>query len=152
MRLRINGLERQVEPSANRLLLDLLREDLGLSGTKRGCDGGSCGACTVLVDGVPTLSCLTLAPLVEGKEVTTIEGVAKGGQLHPLQESFMRSGALQCGFCTPGMVLTSLALLEKGRPTRAEIREAISGNYCRCTGYTKIISAIEAAAEIRERP
>lgn len=151
MKLRINRLEREVDPVPHRLLLDLLREDLNLTGTKRGCDSGSCGACTVLIDGEPTLSCLTLARLVEGREITTIEGVAHGGSLHPVQRSFMETGALQCGYCTPGMVLTSVALLERGRPTREEIREAISGNYCRCTGYAKIVSAIEAAAAARER-
>lgn len=146
MKLRVNSLEYDVDVRPNTLLIGLLRDYLGLTGTKRGCDDGSCGACTVLVDGEPRLSCLTLACLVEGREVLSIEGVSASGVLHPLQQAFVERGALQCGFCTPGMVLTALALLREGKPTRKQILEAISGNYCRCTGYIKIFEAIEAAA------
>lgn len=150
VRFRLNGQPVSAPCEAPRILLDLLREDLGLTGTKRGCDLGTCGCCTVLLDGRPTLSCLTLARLVEGREVTTIEGVTPAQGLSPVQRAFVEHGGTQCGFCTPGFVMTATALLrERPAPTRDEIERAISGNLCRCTGYTKIVEAIEAAA--RER-
>jgi carbon-monoxide dehydrogenase small subunit len=134
-----------VEPA--RVLLVLLRDDLRLTGTKRGCDLGTCGCCTVLVDGRPSLSCLTLARLVDGREVTTIEGVSPPQGLSPLQRAFVEVGATQCGFCTPGFVVTATAFLrDHPHPSREEIVRAISGNLCRCTGYLKIIEAIERAA------
>lgn len=146
MKLRVNALEYLVDPPAERLLVDLLREDLHLTGTKRGCDDGSCGACTVLLDGAPQHSCLTLARLVSGRDVTTIEGVSPG-RLSRLQRSLVETGGLQCGFCTPGMIIAALALLQRGTPSRDDILEAISGNFCRCTGYAKIVQAIERAAQ-----
>jgi len=128
--------------------LDVLREDLGLKGTKRGCDLGQCGACTVLLDGRPVLSCTLLSVQADGKKVTTIEGIASEGKLHPLQEAFVAEGATQCGFCTPGMILSAKALLDRNsNPADDEIRLAISGNLCRCTGYTKIIRAVQKAAQ-----
>lgn len=146
LRLRINGQPVEVPCPPERILLDLLREDLNYTGTKRGCDLGTCGCCTVLLDGRPTLSCLTLATLAEGREITTIEGVGLGTDLHPVQKAFVEHGATQCGFCTPGFVLTAVALLrERPHPSRDEVVDAISGNLCRCTGYTKIIEAILAA-------
>ncbi len=147
LRLKINGVPRERSIPPNRLLLDLLREDLNLTGTKRGCDLGTCGCCTVLLDGVPTLSCLTLAKLAEGSDVTTIEGLGEGGELSRLQRAFVEHGATQCGFCTPGFLLTSTALLrDHPAPSRKEIQEALSGNLCRCTGYVKILEAVEAAS------
>ncbi len=147
IRFRLNGQPAAHACADERILLDLLREDLRLTGTKRGCDLGTCGCCTVLLDGRPTLSCLTLARLVEGREVTTIEGVTPAKGLSPVQRSFVEHGATQCGFCTPGFVLTATAFLrEHPSPSRSEIEEAISGNLCRCTGYLKIVRAIEAAA------
>ncbi len=146
LHLKVNGvpLERSVPP--NRILLDLLREDMNLTGTKRGCDLGTCGCCTVLLDGVPTLSCLTLARLAEGAEVTTIEGLGEHGELTALQRAFVEHGATQCGFCTPGFLLAATALLrDHPTPSRQEIQEALSGNLCRCTGYVKILEAVEAA-------
>ncbi len=146
LHLKVNGvpLERSVPP--NRILLDLLREDLNLTGTKRGCDLGTCGCCTVLLDGVPTLSCLTLARLAEGAEVTTIEGLGEHGELTALQRAFVEHGATQCGFCTPGFLLAATALLrDHPTPSRQEIQGALSGNLCRCTGYVKILEAVEAA-------
>lgn len=131
----------------NTTLLDFLRDKLGLTGTKKGCEQGECGACTVQLDGEPVNSCCTLAVECEGREVTTIEGVAKDGRLHPLQVKFIEKWALQCGYCTPGMIMSAKALLEKNpNPTETEIREAIEGNLCRCTGYVKIVEAIQAAA------
>jgi aerobic-type carbon monoxide dehydrogenase small subunit (CoxS/CutS family) len=150
LNFQLNGHPVEVPCEDPRILLDLLREDLRLTGTKRGCDLGTCGCCTVLLDGRPTLSCLTLARLVEGREVETIEGVTPSHGLSPVQRAFVENGATQCGFCTPGFIVTATALLARNpRPTRAEIERAISGNLCRCTGYTKIIEAIEAAAEGR---
>ena len=147
LRFRLNGRPIETSADAPRILLDLLREDLELTGTKRGCDLGTCGCCTVLVDGRPTLSCLTLARLVEDREVTTIEGLSPAQGLSPLQEAFVEFGATQCGFCTPGFVVTATALLrENPHPSHEEVMRAISGNLCRCTGYTKIIQAIEATA------
>lgn len=151
MILMVNGVQYKIEePAADRSLLDALRDDLGLTGTKKGCDAGDCGACTVLLNGVSVNACLVLAAQAEGVEVLTIEGVAVDGQLHPLQEAFIRHGAVQCGYCTPGMVLSALALLrETPHPDRAKIQEAIAGNLCRCTGYVQIIDAIEAVARTR---
>jgi len=125
----------------------VLREEMGLTGTKHGCELGECGTCTVLVDGQPVLSCLALPIELEGREVTTVEGMAAGGRLHPLQQAFAELGAAQCGYCTPGILLTARALLaENPKPTRQEIRTALAGNLCRCTGYTKILDAVELAA------
>ncbi|MGD0718642.1 MAG: (2Fe-2S)-binding protein [Thermoplasmata archaeon] len=147
VRITLNGLPVEIACPDERILLDLLRDDLDLTGTKRGCDLGTCGCCAVLVDGRPTLSCLTLAHLVNGRAITTIEGVAPPQGLSALQRAFVDHGATQCGFCTPGFLVTATSLLqEKPHPTRPEIVDAISGNLCRCTGYTKIIEAIEAAA------
>jgi aerobic carbon-monoxide dehydrogenase small subunit len=145
LRLSINGQPVEVPSPPERILLDLLREDLNLTGTKRGCDLGTCGCCTVLLDGRPTLSCLTLATLAEGRAITTIEGVSSGTELHPVQKAFVEHGATQCGFCTPGFVLSAVALLrDHPHPSRGEVVDAISGNLCRCTGYTKIVEAIMA--------
>ena len=131
----------------NMTLLDLLRDKLGLTGTKRGCEQGECGACTVMLDGKPVNSCCTLAVECEGRDVVTVEGIAKNGQLHPIQKQFIEKWALQCGYCTPGMIMSAKALLDVNpHPTELEIREAIEGNLCRCTGYAKIVEAIQAAA------
>jgi aerobic carbon-monoxide dehydrogenase small subunit len=147
MRFRVNGLEQEVASPPNRLLLDVLREDLNLTGTKLGCDDGSCGACTILVDGVPCQCCMMLAISYQEKEITTIEGVDDKGRLDALQRAFCEEGGQQCGFCTPGMILSARALLlENPDPTVQDISKAIAGNSCRCTGYTKIISAIRKAA------
>ena len=133
---------------ANRTLLAVLREDLALTGTKEGCGAGECGACTVIVDGKAVNACLILAPELDGKHIETVEGLAKGSKLSPLQESFIEHMALQCGFCTPGMLMSAESLLrENPHPTREEIKSAMSGNLCRCTGYKKIVEAIEAVAE-----
>jgi carbon-monoxide dehydrogenase small subunit len=148
IQLTINGqpVESLVEP--NRTLLQFLREDLGLTGTKHGCGLGDCGACTVILDGQPVNSCLVLAIQANGKEVLTIEGLAENGKLHPIQQAFVDKGAIQCGFCTPGMILSAKALLDANpKPTEEDIRMAISGNLCRCTGYQKIVEAIGEAAE-----
>lgn len=145
--LEVNGAAHTVRTAAQRSLLDVLREELGLTGTKKGCNAGDCGVCTVLLDGLPVNACLVLAVQAVGKEITTIEGVAIDGCLHPLQKAFIERGAAQCGFCTPGMVLSSISLLnENPRPTRTEIQEALSGNLCRCTGYVQIVEAIESVA------
>lgn len=150
--LKVNGKEVQVEAPAGITLLELLREYLGLTGTKEGCGVGECGACTVLLDGVPVDSCLLPAAKAEGREVTTIEGLAQGEKLHPLQEAFISEGAVQCGFCTPGMIMSAKALLDREpHPTREQIKEAISGNLCRCTGYAQIVRAVEKAAEALAR-
>jgi aerobic-type carbon monoxide dehydrogenase small subunit (CoxS/CutS family) len=147
-RLRVNGSAVELSCPPERILLDLLREDLNLTGTKRGCDLGTCGCCTVWIDGRPVLSCLTLARLADGHEVTTIEGVTPAKGLSRVQKAFVEHGATQCGFCTPGFVMTATALL-RDRPdaSREEIERAISGNLCRCTGFLKIVEAIQAAAE-----
>ncbi len=143
----VNGETKSVAVEPSTTLLECLRYDLGLTGSKQGCDKGDCGACTLLVDGRPTLSCITLAQSAEGRAVTTVEGLARGGRLHPLQDAFDRYGAAQCGFCTPGILMSAAALLESNpSPTRAEIGLALSGNLCRCTGYTKIFDAVEDAA------
>jgi len=150
--LKINGESYQVNVKPNVLLLDLIREEIGLTGTKRGCGTGECGACTVLLEGKPVNSCLMLAVEANEKNVLTIEGLARDGQLHPLQEAFIEEGAVQCGFCTPGMLLSAKALLDaNSNPKEEEIKKAIAGNLCRCTGYTKIIKAIISAAEKMKR-
>lgn len=153
IRLRINGRVQELEVEPNRLLLDLLRQELSLTGSKRGCDDSSCGACTVLVDGEPQMSCLMLAVSYQDCEITTIEGVADGTELDPLQRGFTAEGGAQCGFCTPGMILTAKSLLAKNpNPTDLEINEALSGNLCRCTGYTQILASVRKAIELlRER-
>jgi carbon-monoxide dehydrogenase small subunit len=144
--LELNGERSEVSFYPHRTLLEVIREDVGLTGTKHGCEVGECGACCVLVDGTPILSCLALAIEAEGKRITTIEGLANGPVLDPLQESFAEFGATQCGYCTPGILLVTKALLaQTSRPTRAEIEEALSGNLCRCTGYGQIVEAVEAA-------
>lgn len=147
--LRINGMDHDVNVRPDDVLLDVLREKLNYTGTKKGCDGGGeCGACTVLLDGKAVYSCLTLAMDAAGKEITTIESLAKGTVLHPIQKAFLDCGAVQCGFCTPGMILTAKALLDENpRPTEKEIGEALRGNLCRCTGYVKIVEAIQRASE-----
>ncbi len=146
VQLKVNGQRYDIAVPANRLLLDALREDLRLTGSKRGCDDSSCGCCTVLVDGVPQLSCVMLAASYQNVEITTIEGVARGGELTPLQEGFCVEGGAQCGFCTPGIILVAKALLERNpNPTREELAAALSGNLCRCTGYEQIYLSIEHA-------
>jgi len=148
LRFRLNGRPVEVDAPPGRRLLDLLREDLGLIGTKEGCGEGECGACTVLVDGKPRLSCLTLAVQVEGKDVLTVEGLAQSGKLHPIQEAFIETAGVQCGFCTPGFLMAAYALLlENPSPTKEEVREWLSGNLCRCTGYEQIVEAVLRAAE-----
>ena len=144
--LQVNGREREDAVADHTLLIDYLREQLGLTGTKQGCDGGECGACTVLVDGRPRLACSTLAHQVAGKRVETIEGLASQGQLSPLQAAFHEKLGTQCGFCTPGMVMASEALLRRNpKPSRDEIAAALAGNLCRCTGYVKIIESVQSA-------
>ncbi len=146
--LRINGERHEVYIKPNRTLLEVLREDLLLTGAKEACGAGECGTCTVLVDGKPVNSCITLAMEAEGKEIETIEGLSKGGDLHPLQEAFIDHHAFQCGFCTPGMIMTAKAFLNrKPGPTKQEIRNAIAGNICRCTGYENAVDAILNAAK-----
>jgi len=146
--LSVNGERRTVAAEPHHTLLEVLREELGLTGTKHGCELGECGACTVLADGMPILACLALPADLGDAAITTVEGLADGPTLHPLQTAFAEEGAAQCGYCTPGMLLTAKALLDRtARPTRAEIAQAISGNLCRCTGYTAIYEAIEKAAE-----
>jgi carbon-monoxide dehydrogenase small subunit len=146
---RVNGEERTVAFPAHHTLLEVLREELGLTGTKHGCELGECGTCTVLVDGRPVLSCLALALEMEGRAIETVEGLATGNELHPLQRTFADLGAAQCGYCTPGILMAAKALLHVNpRPTRDDIREALSGNLCRCTGYHKIVEGVEWAAAI----
>ena len=148
--LAVNGRKHQIAAADHSLLVDVLRETLGLTGTKQGCDGGECGACTVLVDGQPRLACITLAVAVEGREVETIEGLARSGRMSALQQAFHERLGTQCGFCTPGMVMAAEALLRREpHPGEAQIREALSGNLCRCTGYVKIVESVQAAAEAR---
>jgi aerobic-type carbon monoxide dehydrogenase small subunit (CoxS/CutS family) len=145
--LTLNGEPAEVSFAPYKTLLELLREDLGLTGTKHGCELGECGACAVLVDGVPKLSCLVLAVECQGRAIETVEGLANGAKLHPLQAAFADLGAAQCGYCTPGILMTAKALLEKEKsPSRERIKEAVSGNLCRCTGYQQIFEAIEEAA------
>jgi len=149
----VNGQSQTAEVDSRLLLVHFIREQLGLTGTHIGCDTSSCGACTVLLDGKAVKSCTLFAVQADGQSVETIEGVADGGQLHPLQEGFWEKHGLQCGYCTPGMIMTAKALLAKNpNPTEAEIRQGISGNLCRCTGYVKIVEAIQYAAEkLREQ-
>jgi carbon-monoxide dehydrogenase small subunit len=149
-RMVLNGRSRQVDVRPEHTLLETLRDTLGIFDVKEGCGEGVCGACTVLLDGRPVSSCLVLALAVRGRAVTTLRGLERDGGLHPLQEAFVRHGAVQCGFCTPGMLLTALAFLEREpRPDREAIRAALEGNLCRCTGYTKIVDAVEAYARDR---
>jgi len=152
IRLTVNGKPFEREVDAETRLLDLLREDLHLTGTKEGCGEGECGACTVLIDGRPVNSCLVLAPQADGADVLTIEGVADGERLHPIQQAFVDAGGVQCGFCTPGFIMSTYALLrDTPDPTDDEIRSALEGNLCRCTGYGKIVEAVQlAAARMRE--
>lgn len=147
IQLKVNGELHVVAAPVQKTLLEVLREDLQLTGTKHGCEVGECGTCTVLIDGAPVLSCLTLALEAQGHDITTIEGLEQDGKLHPVQIAFAERGAAQCGYCTPGMLVTAKALLDKNpNPPPEEIKEALSGNLCRCTGYLKIIEAVELAA------
>lgn len=154
LQLRVNGAAHELLAAPERTLLEVLREDLGLTGAKEGCGVGACGTCTVLLDGAPVRSCLTLACEAEGREVLTIEGLAetwpdrREGELHPVQEAFVEHHGIQCGFCTPGMILSAVALLgEMPRPTETQVRHALSGQVCRCTGYAKIVESVLAAAD-----
>ena len=150
--LNVNGTEYELAVAPNRTLTRALRDDLGLFGTKEGCGVGDCGACTVIMDGKPVNSCLVLAVQADGSEITTIEGVAGAEGLHPVQQAFVELGAIQCGFCTPGMILSAKSLLDsRPEPTEREIREALSGNLCRCTGYQKIVEAVQEAAKTLKR-
>lgn len=152
IRLDVNGEIREVKVQPYWTLLYVLREELGLTGPKCSCNLGDCGACTVLMDGKAVPSCLVLAAQAEGKKITTIEGLSDGGKLHPLQEAFARHGAIQCGFCTPGMILSAKALLDEiPHPAEEDVQEAIEGNLCRCTGYTKIVEAILDVAHAQEK-
>ncbi len=152
LQLRINGQDYEVYVPGNKTLLEVLREDLNLTGTKHGCELGECGTCTVLVDGEPVLACLALPIELQGREITTVEGMAVDGHPHPLQSAFAELGAAQCGYCTPAMLLASKALLDKNpEPSNEEIRQALSGTLCRCTGYTKIVQAVELAAERQKK-
>jgi carbon-monoxide dehydrogenase small subunit len=145
--LDVNGERTELLLPVHKTLLEVLREDMQLTGTKHGCELGECGTCTVLVDGKPELSCLLLPIQIEGRAITTIEGLARGSELHPLQQAFAELGAAQCGYCTPGMLLAASSLLESNRrPSRDDIREALAGNLCRCTGYAKILEAVQLAA------
>jgi 4-hydroxybenzoyl-CoA reductase subunit gamma len=151
LRLTVNGRGHAVAAPNGATLLEVLRETLQLTGTKQGCDGGECGACTVLVDGDPRLACITLAASVEGRRVETIESLAAGGRLSALQRAFHERLGAQCGFCTPGMVMAAEALLRRvPNPDESQVREALSGNLCRCTGYVKIVESVQAAAQARE--
>jgi carbon-monoxide dehydrogenase small subunit len=151
IRITVNGVARELEVPAHRTLLDCLRYDLGLTGSKEGCGVGVCGACTVLLDGKMVSSCIALAVFADGREVITVEGLAKDGRLHPVQQAFMDFGGFQCGICTPGQVVAAKALLDTvENPTEAEIREWMLGNLCRCTGYYKIVESIQAAARPTE--
>lgn len=148
MKFSINGMDYEEEIDHRRTLLEVLRENLGLLGTHKGCDEGQCGACTVLIDGKEINSCLVLAASVQGKEITTIEGLAQEEQLHPVQQAFVEYGAIQCGFCTPGMIMVAKGFLDKNpQPTEEEAKRAVAGNLCRCTGYFQIIDAVLKAAE-----
>ncbi len=147
LHITVNGDEYHLFIDVRRTLLDVIREDIGLTGTKNGCGAGECGACTVLLGGEPVNSCLVLAHEADGEEVVTIEGLAQGGALHPVQEAFVEQGAIQCGFCTPGMVMSTKALLDRTPdPTREDIIHGLKGNLCRCTGYVKIFDAVQAAS------
>ena len=148
LQLRVNGETREVATEINKTLLEVLREDLALTGTKHGCELGECGTCAVLVDGQPVLSCLMLGVEAKNTEIVTVEGMMQNGQPHPLQKTFADLGAAQCGYCIPGILLTAKALLDRNpHPTRDEIRQSLSGNLCRCTGYTKLLQAVELAAK-----
>ncbi|MDP2643804.1 MAG: (2Fe-2S)-binding protein [Desulfobacterales bacterium] len=148
MELKVNGINYKLQVKPWRTLVEVLREELGLTGTKKACNEGECGACTVLLDGRSVSSCLVLAVDAQGKDIQTIEGMSDGSKLHPIQESFLKHGGLQCGFCTPGMIMSAKALLDENpKPTLAQTRKAISGNLCRCTGYQHIIDSIMAVAE-----
>ncbi len=150
--LKVNGDHYEALVAPNQTLLDVLRDQLGFMGTKKGCDLGACGACTVLIDGEAYLSCLTLAVDVVGREITTIEGLSQEGKLHPLQTAFMEKGALQCGFCTPGMILTAKAILDEEPDISEEgIKQKMAGNLCRCTGYKKIVEAVSSVARSAEK-
>ena len=151
IRLKVNGFEYDILAKPNRTLLDVLRDEIGLTGTKKACGKGECGACTVIMDGEAILSCLVLAIQAQGKDILTIEGLSKEGKLDPLQDAFVKYGAIQCGFCTPGMIMTSRALLNKTpQPSEEEIKRGLSGNLCRCTGYVKIIEAVKNASAMEE--
>lgn len=146
--LKVNGQPYHLAVDLHRTLLEVLRDELGLTGAKYGCGMGECGACTVLVEGEAVLSCITLAATADGKAITTIEGLAENGNLHPVQQAFIDRGAIQCGYCTPGMILAAKALLDENpRPTEEEVKQYLRGNLCRCTGYTKIIEAVLVAAK-----
>src|SRR5438046_1166540 len=149
--LHVNGERHEVAVSPNRTLMDALREDLNLTGTKHGCDDGDCGACTILINGSPMLSCMMLAVCHQNQQITTIEGLSRNGQLDRVQSAFCTEGGMQCGYCTPGMIMSIKALLDRSPdPLESEIRDAISNNLCRCTGYTKIIKAVQRAATFEE--
>ena len=151
IKLNVNGQDYELSLPPHRTLLEVIREELGLTGTKEGCSLGECGACTVIMDGKTVNSCLVLASEANGKSIITIEGLANGDKLHPIQQAFIDHGGFQCGFCTPGMIMSAKALLDANpHPTDEEIRRGISGNFCRCTGYTKIIESIKAAAKDME--
>jgi carbon-monoxide dehydrogenase small subunit len=148
MQFKVNGEEYSVQVDTRRTLLEVLRETLGLTGTKEMCNKGDCGGCTVIMDGKPVLSCLTLAIEAQGRDIMTIEGLAKGYELHPIQKAFVDSGAVQCGYCTPGFIMSAKALLDKTpNPTEDEVKEGIANNICRCTGYVQIVEAIQKAAK-----
>jgi len=150
--LKVNGIKYAVDVKPQRTLVEVLRETLGLTGTKKSCNEGECGACTVLMDGKPVASCLALAIDAQGKEILTIEGLSEGENLHPIQEAFLKHGGIQCGFCTPGMVMSAKAFLdEHPKPTQTEVRQAISGNLCRCTGYQQIVDSIMAGSKMMKR-
>ena len=150
--LKVNGTNFKVNIEPWRTLVEVLRENLGLTGTKKSCNEGECGACTVMMDGKPVASCLILAMDAQGKEIVTIEGISEGEKLHPIQEAFLKYGAIQCGFCTPGMVMSAKAFLDENpKPTSAEVRKAISGNLCRCTGYQHIVDSIMAASRMMNK-
>ncbi|MFQ5682849.1 MAG: (2Fe-2S)-binding protein [Candidatus Binatia bacterium] len=153
IQIRLNGKSVTVQIPMHRLLLDLLRDEIGLTGTKEGCGTGDCGACTVLLNGKPVNSCLILSGELDGAEITTIEGLEIGPELHPVQQAFIQDGGAQCGYCTPGMLMMAKAFLDENpSPTEEEIRFALSGNLCRCTGYAKIVEAVrDAAAELRDK-
>jgi aerobic-type carbon monoxide dehydrogenase small subunit (CoxS/CutS family) len=149
IRLSVNGKARSVDTEPERPLLEVLREDLGLTGTKYGCGEGQCGSCTVLLDGKPTVSCVTAVRAAEGRKIVTIEGLAEGGTLHPVQQAFLDEGAVQCGYCTPGMVLQTVALLENHpKPTDAQIVDGLNGHLCRCSDYQRIMAAVRRAAAV----
>ncbi len=149
---RLNGKIQEIDAPADRRVVDILREDLLLTGTKESCGTGDCGACTILVDGETRLSCLMLAAQLEGRDIITIEGLSKDDSLHPVQTAFVEHGAVQCGFCSPGMILASIDLLNRNpNPAREEIRDALAGNLCRCTGYQKIVDSVEVAAAVLQR-